>query len=821
MDPVSSPPPGPLTDSDLPPSSPRTIYVMSRSHMSTTVAASCFVALIALALTVVWRRRQRWRRTRPWLAKLRAEAASKIEKEKSTLGDGAHRDDPLRSTTKDITKDTPKDTLNETDRSKRKEKERLAADARSDGGSASGKRSKERRRRGKDIKQPSRMVSGTALSQMANNALDASTPTSNSTLKLSVHEPKPDQAQVQAQSQTISPPPSPYFIPLPPSPQLNASDITPSGKFIPPALVLSGPASPLSTSMSIPTTEITATTPTTSTSVSPTPASPMPHGHDNAARKLPAFPPASPLPPSLARKPLPLARRATPSVPATSPAMPNSKDANTPERKDSHAAGRKSTGYESDGGVPEIEFPTLSPWPVVGKRVGEGEGKRRDKDGRRVSDAGRDGRKISDAGRGRKASDARKKVGGGNNGGGAPGGAGTNPESTQLASLRGALEAARLREEEVAEERKRWAKRERELQTQVDQLAHQLHALAISFSTGGMHGYPPYGYAYGVPSAMGQPGPAMTPGAQPQAPPPTHSTSEPSLPSSQPSPAPTPPPGSPPSTSQAPNLPQPNQSQPPYPMYLPFPFPMHMPSPHSSPMPSSSTPMSFPPHVPLPPPSSMMSPPPQPMMSPPQPHGSMSPPQPSPYMVAPHPWGIHMGMGMAHRGGSPMSPGGMMGTPGPGGMMGGPAPGMMMQHPVPGRRHSGFFSGSPRRGGSRSNSRSPYVQAWADGRRGGTPSTPSVGSVDDGLVSGLRGGWEGGYTAGVKREREYDEPEGGAGSESDESDEDEDSDEDSVIFEDGSVSDSLNLSLRGDSKDSEIPVEIQIGEDLRVSEIMS
>lgn len=132
-----------------------------------------------------------------------------------------------------------------------------------------------------------------------------------------------------------------------------------------------------------------------------------------------------------------------------------------PERKDSHAPSRKSTGYESDGGMPEIEFPTLSPWPVIGKRVGgDGEGKRRDKDGRRVSDVGRDGRKISDAGRGRKASDARKKLGG----------ATGNPESTQLASLRGALEAARLREEaarvreeEIVAERQRWTKREREV----------------------------------------------------------------------------------------------------------------------------------------------------------------------------------------------------------------------------------------------------------------------------------------------------------------------------------------------------------------------
>lgn len=168
-------------------------------------------------------------------------------------------------------------------------------------------------------------------------------------------------------------------------------------------------------------------------------------------------------------------------------------------------------------------------------------------------------------------------------------------------------------------------------------------------------------------------------------------------------------------------------------------------------------------------------------------------------------------------GGPGMGSGGMMGAPGPGGMMNGPPPGMMM-HPVPGRRHSGFFAGSPRRGGSRSNSRSPYVQSWTDGRRRGTPSTPSVGSVDDGLV-GLRNAHESMQAAGVKREREYDEPEGG--SSSDESDDDEDSDEDSVIFEDGSVSDSLNLSLRGESKEPDTPIEIQIGEDLQVSEIMS
>lgn len=460
MDPVPSPLLGPFADSDPPSSGSHTIHTMSRSHLSTTAAASCFVALIAVALTVVWRRRQRWRRTRPWLAKLRAEAASKIEKERPTAGDGAHRDPPLRSTIKDITKDIPKDATNETDRSKGKEKDRLAAEARSDGGSASGKRSKERRRRGKDSRQPSRMVSSTTLSQTANDESKAAASTSNSTPKPPVPEPKPGQAQVTAPPKAASPPPSPYLIPLPPSPQLNASDLTPPAKSIPPALVLSGPVSPSSTPMSRSTTDITATTPTTSTSVSPTPASPMPHGHDSTTRKLPAFPPVSPLPPSLARKPPPLARRATPSVPATSLPTPNSKDVSLPERKGSHAPSRKSTGYESDGGVPEIEFPSLNHWPVAGKRVGEGEGKRREKDGRRVSDAGRDGRKISDAGRGRKASDARKKVGGGNTG---TGGSKTNPESTQLASLRGALEAARLREEEVAEERKRWAKREREV----------------------------------------------------------------------------------------------------------------------------------------------------------------------------------------------------------------------------------------------------------------------------------------------------------------------------------------------------------------------
>jgi hypothetical protein len=106
---------------------------------------------------------------------------------------------------------------------------------------------------------------------------------------------------------------------------------------------------------------------------------------------------------------------------------------------------------ESDGQVEEIEFPTLSPWPVVGKQGETG----RPREVRRVSDIGRNGRKTNDAGRGRKPSDARKKAGNG--------AAGANPESTQLASLRGALEAARLREEEVAEERRAWVKKERDV----------------------------------------------------------------------------------------------------------------------------------------------------------------------------------------------------------------------------------------------------------------------------------------------------------------------------------------------------------------------
>jgi hypothetical protein len=71
----------------------------------------------------------------------------------------------------------------------------------------------------------------------------------------------------------------------------------------------------------------------------------------------------------------------------------------------------------------------------------------RPKANRKPSDAGR----KDQSGRGRKPSDAKKVNGG------------SAPESTQIASLRGALEAARLREEEVAEERRAWQKKEREV----------------------------------------------------------------------------------------------------------------------------------------------------------------------------------------------------------------------------------------------------------------------------------------------------------------------------------------------------------------------
>ncbi|KAG9087676.1 hypothetical protein FS749_002753 [Ceratobasidium sp. UAMH 11750] len=418
---------------------------MIRSYMLSTAA----VALLAVALTMVWRRRQRWRRARPWLAKLRAEAASKLEKEKERVTTVEHQE-----VVRPPVKGTPND--------KTREKERLvvppAPDARSDGGSTSGKRTKGRRKRGKESK-PARSVA-LVVPPPASRDVDSEPRASSST-------PKPDQqAPIERPISTPpSPPLSPHLIPLPLSPLLTAAPT----KVGPPALVLSGPASPISTSVSISATatELTATTPTTSTSVSPAPASPAFNSSETtlpaATRsKLPAFPPASPLPPSLARKAPPLARRPTPSTLtlATPTPMPNL------SRKDSHAADRRkepnrkgTMDEDSDELVEEFEFPTLSPWPIVGK---QGEtGKRREREGRRVSDASRDRRKTGDAGRSRKPSDTRKRTGAGSGAGGT-----TNPKSTQLASLRGALEAARQREEEFVEERRMWAKTERDVSVQ-------------------------------------------------------------------------------------------------------------------------------------------------------------------------------------------------------------------------------------------------------------------------------------------------------------------------------------------------------------------
>ncbi|KAG8776847.1 hypothetical protein FRC12_000674 [Ceratobasidium sp. 428] len=789
-----------------PPPPPPPPLPMVRSYVLSTAAGSCLVALLAVALTMVWRRKQRWRRARPWLAKLRAETASKIEKQKERVEHAA---------VQPALKDTPS----------AKGKEKLAVllaleglDSRmSDAGSASGKRSKERRKRGKEPKPAVR----SAPAQTSRNPV-SEPPTACLTPK---PNPSPSEQDLTKQPASVlpSPPLSPRLVPLPLSPLLAPIKIDL------PALVLSGPASPISTSVSISAamTELTVTTPTTSTSVSPAPASPAFNSSETTLptvtrTKLPAFPPASPLPPNLARKAPPLARRATPSTPgsaSTPTSMPNI------SRKDSHAADRRREPNESDGPVEEIEFPTLSPWPVVGKQLEPG--KRREREGRKGSDVGRDGRKASDAGRGRKASDAKKK------GGARTGGAGavTNPESTQIASLRGALEAARLREEEVAEERRAWAKKERELQTQVQQLAHQLQLAMMFAAGGGMHAYSGFAYGYGsVPPTPGQ-GPSQPPSSEAASSSPEQSSSAP-VPGSSES-----------SSVSVPSTPGVPQS---YPMYLPFPppFPMFAPQPpHGSPMPSagmpphhgpSMPPMSMPSHgssMTMPPPHSPLpnsQPQPPTMMSPP--HGPLSPPQPH---ALSHPW----------RGGSPMigssgvmTPGmnsGPVGgmNPGPGGpnmnpgLAGGVNPGgMNMMHPVPGRRSTGYFAttSSPRRGGSGSRSRSPFVHAWGDYSYGRvTPSsTPSVGSsVDDGLFGSSVVHPPPATLGSLKREREDDEEEERA-SESEESDEEdeEDSDDDSVIFEDGSVSDSVNLSLYGESQSKErdlasLPVDIRIGVD--------
>ncbi|QRV78429.1 hypothetical protein RhiJN_06444 [Ceratobasidium sp. AG-Ba] len=725
---------------------------MIRSYVLSTAAGSCFVALLAVAFTVVWHRKQRWRRARPWLAKLRAETASKIEKERE-------RDKLALVEHKEPVQPTPKDTP--------KGKEKVAAptavpESRTD----AGKRTKERRKRGKESKPATR------------NAAPAPAPVTRGVpARSSTPKPEPP-VLVERPPSPPSPPLSPHLIPLPQSPTL---DTTPT-KLVPPALVLSGPTSSVSTSVSISATatELIATTPTTSRSVSPPATSPAFINNSEISThssKLPAFPPASPLPPSLARKPPPLARRPTPAAASASMPIPNI------NRKDSHAAdrrkepSRKGTAHEeSDGPVDEIEFPTLSPWPVVGKQQ-QAEGGKRREGGRKPSDVGRDGRKVSDAGRGRKPSDAKKKAGV------------TNPESTQLASLRGALEAARIREEEVAEERRAWAKKERELQTQINQLAHQLQ-LAMMFP-GGMQGYPGYGYGYGpMPPTPGQGPMPSAPGLLPQ-PPPEAVSPEQTSPISTPAPVPVP--SDPASVPGTPAQPYP-------PTYLPFPPPFPMfapPQPHGSPMPIHGSPMPSPMPVHSQPPMSHPMPMPG-LMSPP--YGPMSPPQSHPY-----PWRV--------------------GTPNSG----------MMPMPVPSRRPTGFFGGSPR--GSRS--RSPFVHPSQ--RRHGTPSsTPSVGSSADigggvdliGVeIPGLGNSADiSGISAdmgedpfkivhtlptSLKREREDDDDDA---SSSEESDYDEDSDDDSVIFEDGSVSDSVNLSLHGENKEQEpdlvsLPVDIRIGDD--------
>ncbi|KAH7338212.1 hypothetical protein B0J17DRAFT_717872 [Rhizoctonia solani] len=659
-----------------------------RPEMWTQTTAGCVVVVLAAVLAAMWRRR-RWRRARPWLAKLRAETASRFEKERSEA--------PKASTTPAL-----------------KESSDKGKEVKSDTGSVA-KRPKERRRRGKDTKPTRTVAPGTPR---------PSTPTQPSHI-------------------------TPHLVPLPPSPIMPPTDLP-----IPPTLVLSGPVSPISTSFSISTTEITITTPTTSTSVSPAPTDPA--FPTTTKPKLPAFPPASPLPPNLARKPPPVAaRRPTPSINSNSGSL---------NRKGSYMAERK--GSKEGQSAEEIEFPTLNSVP-------KGE---RPKAGRKPSDAGRKDR-------GRKASDSAKKT--------------ATPESTQIASLKGALEAARLREEEAAEEKRVWQKKERELQTQVNQLSHQLHALTIAFATGGGQGFPPYGYGYG---------PAMDPTlpTTPVMPGKTESEQEhiasvsPRTPSAYPA------------------------MYFAYPQFPPFTTPGMTPQPHG------------PPHAPMPSPSPMMSPPP------------MSPPQAPPYVFSSYPWPMH-------RGASPMLHGhGMPGMNSPSGMPGINSPsGIPMNH---GRHH--FYSGSPRRGGS-----CPRRQGT------GTPSTPSVGSVDDSIplpgmepFDGSRDAFFHGKDwsssgkdrsfsfrtkdlpisnkgtslpdstdeyipfrddyvpvppppSGTKRDRE---PESDESDEDDSSSSDADSDDDSVIFEDGSVSDSLHLSLRAESlrgKDKEVEVvRIEVGE---------
>ncbi|KAL5634036.1 hypothetical protein ACGC1H_006018 [Rhizoctonia solani] len=618
------------------------VAALIRTEMWTQTTTGCVIVVLAAVLAAMWRRR-RWRRARPWLAKLRAETANKAEKER--VSD--------KETPRAMARDIPKELGD-------KEK-KIKAD------SGSVKRTKERRRRGKD----SKPIRTSAVPQ----------PSSDSQL-----------------TPLAQPSPLPHLIPLPPSPTMS------------PTLVLSGPISPVSTAFG---TEITTTTPSTSTPVSPVVST-------TTKPKLPAFPPASPLPPTLARKPPPIVRRPISSI-----------DTNTgsPNRKPSYTAERKGgTGAE------EVEFPTLNSFSK----------EERPKAARKPSDAGRKDRA-------RKPSDVHKKA---------------TPESTQIASLKGALEAARLREEEVAEERKAWHKKEQELQTQVNQLSHQLHALTIAFATSGGQGFPPYGYGYGTAVDPAQP---TTPVMKSETA--TETPSGPAYPA----------------------------------MYIPYSqFPVFM-IPHG--------PQHGPPMAPMPSPTPTMSPPP------------MSPQAP-PHLFSQHPWPMH-------RGGSPMHHGHPMNSPG----------GIPMNHGP--TKYSNFYSGSPRRGGPRL----PRRQGT------GTPSTPSVGSVEDSIpLPGMDSfsadtgfgrdisfmppakdafslfGQDRSFSSptcfpppskdpslpdttddyiplrndyiplpprpsGTKREREP---------ETDDDDDDDSSssasDEDSVIFEDGSVGESVNLSLRGSER---------------------
>ncbi|QRW20823.1 hypothetical protein RhiXN_05812 [Rhizoctonia solani] len=638
----------------------------------TKATTGCFIVLLAAVLSVVWHRRQRWRRARPWLTKLRAEAANKIEKERSDI----HKETTRSNDIKEAPKDVPKDKASEKER---KGKERnIPAETKSDGSSV-GKRAKERRRRGRESK-PTRTASAALIS--------------NSQTRPPANQLNETHAQPSHNS-----PSSPFLVPLPPSPVLPQR--------IHPCLLLFCYLQPPLFRL--------LTTPTTSTSTSPAPTPPAFLTNSNAnakvpSSKLPAFPPASPLPPNLARKPPPLVRKSTPSLTSINTGWLNRKPSFNAERRGSK---------ESE----EVEFPTLNHWTTAGKDESSG----RPKAGRKPSDAAR----KDQPGRGRKPSDSKKA------------GNLSTPESTQIASLKGALEAARLREEEVAEERRTWQKKERELQTQVNQLSHQLHALTVAFATGGGQGYPPYGYGYGTAYDPSQP---------------TTPISKPELPSSEQAPTvdqshtPKDPLGSvvPPSPAGTTRTPGPA---------YPTPYPYH---------PYAQYPLFVPPQ---PHPQSQMIMASTPMMSPPAQHGNMSPPQASPYLFSAHPWNA------IHRGEAPCDP------------------------------QDVAVQGRDVKARGRRALRAHYPP-WCKCRCLG-PSPRRLRTLREDYVPIPP------PPSGIKREREPETDEALSSSE-------DESDEDSVIFEDGSVGDSVNLSLHGGDglrdkgKDLEVaaPVRIRVGEEI-------